>query len=62
MRTILAIQEAHDASAALMVDGEIVAAIQQERFTFLKGDYGFPQQCVEAMETAAGPGTAIRRT
>ena len=45
---ILGIQEAHDASAALMVNGKIVAAAQEERYTRLKGDYGFPRQAIEA--------------
>ena len=43
---ILGIQEAHDASAALMIDGKIVAACQEERFTRVKGDYGFPKESV----------------
>lgn len=46
---ILAIQEAHDASAALMKDGEIIAAVQEERFTGLKGDYGYPKRSIEYM-------------
>ena len=32
----------HDAAAALVVDGEIVAAAQEERFTRRKHDPGFP--------------------
>lgn len=39
-------QEAHDASVALMIDGEIVAACQEERFTGLKGDYGYPRNAI----------------
>ena len=54
MRTILAIQEAHDASAALMIDGDIVAAAQEERFTGLKGDYGFPEQSISYCLKYAG--------
>lgn len=46
---ILAMQEAHDASAALMKDGEIIAAVQEERFTGLKGDYGYPERSIEYM-------------
>lgn len=46
MISILGIQEAHDASCALMVDGEIVAAAQEERFTGIKGDYGYPEQSI----------------
>ena len=51
---ILGIQEAHDASAALMVNGEIIAAAQEERFTRLKGDYGFPEHAINACLNAAG--------
>jgi len=54
MRVILGIQEAHDASAALMIDGEIVAAAQEERFTGLKGDYGYPAKSIEACLKTAG--------
>ena len=32
----------HDSAAALVVDGEIVAAAQEERFTRKKYDAGFP--------------------
>jgi len=51
---ILGLQEAHDAAAALMVDGRIVAAAQEERFTGLKGDYGFPRQAIAACLKTAG--------
>jgi carbamoyltransferase len=44
---ILGIHDAHDASAALMVNGEVVAAAQEERFTRLKGDYGYPQHAID---------------
>ena len=33
----------HDCAAALVVDGEIVAAAQEERFTRIKHDPGFPR-------------------
>ena len=46
MKVILGIQEAHDASAVLMTDGEIIAAAQEERFTGLKGDYGYPKHAI----------------
>ena len=39
---VLAISELHHASAAIMIDGEVLAAAQEERFTRLKGDCGFP--------------------
>jgi carbamoyltransferase len=32
----------HDAAAALLRDGEIVAAAQEERFTRIKGDASCP--------------------
>ncbi len=37
----------HDSAAALVVDGEIVAAAQEERFTRRKHDPGFPSQAVD---------------
>src|SRR6187455_1317387 len=37
----------HDSAAALVVDGEIVAAAQEERFTRKKHDYSFPQQAID---------------
>ncbi len=36
----------HDSAAALVVDGDIVAAAQEERFTRIKHDYNFPTQAV----------------
>src|SRR5436190_16145945 len=37
----------HDSAAALLVDGEIVAAAQEERFTRKKHDEGFPTHALE---------------
>lgn len=37
----------HDSAAALLVDGEIVAAAQEERFTRVKNDASFPSHAVE---------------
>ena len=36
----------HDSAAALLKDGEIIAAVQEERFTRKKHDYSFPSQAV----------------
>jgi len=36
----------HDSAAALVVDGEIVAAAQEERFTRLKHDHAFPSNAI----------------
>jgi carbamoyltransferase len=46
----------HDSAAALVVDGEIVAAAQEERFTRRKHDSDFPVQAVEYCLEAAGLG------
>lgn len=37
----------HDASAALVVDGALVAAAEEERFSRIKHDFGFPQRAIE---------------
>lgn len=37
----------HDSAAALVVDGKIVAAAQEERFTRLKHDPNFPARAIE---------------
>lgn len=44
----------HDSAAALVVDGEIVAAAQEERFTRKKHDYGFPQKAIDYCLEEAG--------
>jgi carbamoyltransferase len=44
----------HDAAAALIDDGEIVAAAQEERFTRIKHDSGFPAHAVEFCLKFAG--------
>ena len=44
----------HDSAAALIRDGEIVAAAQEERFTRKKHDAGFPSHAVEFCLRAAG--------
>ena len=44
----------HDAAAALVRDGEIVAAAQEERFTRMKHDPGFPQRAIDYCLHEAG--------
>jgi carbamoyltransferase len=44
----------HDSAAALVVDGEIIAAAQEERFTRKKHDPGFPKHAVEYCLAEAG--------
>jgi len=38
----------HDSAAALICDGEIVAAAQEERFTRIKHDFRFPQNAIDS--------------
>jgi len=44
----------HDSAAALVIDGEIVAAAQEERFTRVKHDHSFPQHAIEFCLAEAG--------
>lgn len=44
----------HDAAAALLKDGALVAAAQEERFTRIKNDPGFPRQAIDFCLDFAG--------
>ncbi|MGH7289383.1 MAG: carbamoyltransferase family protein, partial [Myxococcota bacterium] len=44
----------HDAAAALVVDGEVIAAAEEERFTRRKHDAGFPAHAIRACLELAG--------
>jgi carbamoyltransferase len=44
----------HDSAAALVIDGDIVAAAQEERFTRVKHDHDFPTRAVEYCLAEAG--------
>ncbi|HUG18284.1 MAG TPA: carbamoyltransferase, partial [Planctomycetaceae bacterium] len=44
----------HDSAAALVVDGQIVAAAQEERFTRKKHDFHFPQHAIDYCLSQAG--------
>jgi carbamoyltransferase len=44
----------HDSAAALVVDGRIVAAAQEERFTRKKHDFRFPQHAIDYCLAEAG--------
>jgi carbamoyltransferase len=44
----------HDSAAALVIDGEVVAAAQEERFTRKKHDAGFPAHAVRYCLRQAG--------
>jgi len=45
---ILGIWDGHDAGAALLVDGRLVAASNEERFTRRKLEYAFPAESIRA--------------
>jgi carbamoyltransferase len=51
---ILGINNMHDASAALLMDGKIVAAAEEERFSRIKHTKGFPQNAVRFCLDFAG--------
>ena len=52
---ILGINAYHgDASAALLVDGRLVAAVEEERFTRIKHDTSFPHQAIRYCLDASG--------
>src|SRR3989344_5597008 len=44
----------HEAAAALIIDGKIVAAIANERLTRIKHDARFPKEAISAVLTIAG--------
>ena len=44
----------HDSAAALVVDGRILAAAQEERFTRKKNDAGYPQNAIDYCLQAGG--------
>lgn len=46
MKYILGIQTGHDAAAALIIDGKIVADVAEERFTRTKNDASFPLNAI----------------
>src|SRR5919109_4077887 len=48
----------HDSAAALLVDGRLVAAAQEERFTRKKHDSGFPTHAIQYCLAEAGLSTA----
>lgn len=50
---VLGISDSHESHACVMIDGEIVSAISQERLSRLKADQGFPDLAInKALEIA----------
>lgn len=55
MKSILGISAFyHDSAAALLVDGKIIAAAQEERFTRVKHDFNFPTNAIKYCLEEAG--------
>jgi len=44
----------HDSAAALLSDGRLVAAAQEERFSRIKNDEGFPRRAISFCLSRAG--------
>lgn len=51
---ILGIWDGHDAGAALLIDGQLVAAVNEERFTRRKLEYVFPAASIRACVELGG--------
>src|SRR3989344_515972 len=51
---ILGIHEGHNCSACLMVDGTVVAAANEERFTRIKNEVGYPKHTIDYCLSFAG--------
>ena len=46
-KTYLGINVSHGASAALMINGTIVVAVQEERFNKIKNFTGYPKKSID---------------
>lgn len=44
----------HDSAAAIIYDGKLIAAAEEERFTRIKHDYGFPEKAIDFCLEQAG--------
>lgn len=53
-RAVLGVVDTHNAAAAITVDGELIAAVQEERFTRRKVEEGLPVRSIEYCLQAAG--------
>ena len=51
---VLGINNMHDAAAAIVVDGSLVAAAEEERFTRIKHQVGFPANAIKYCLEEAG--------
>src|SRR4051794_11505062 len=53
-RHVLGVHDGHNASAAILRDGELLFAVQEERLVGRKNAYGFPREAVRACLDFAG--------
>jgi carbamoyltransferase len=44
----------HDAAAALLQDGQLIAAAEEERFSRIKHDFNFPHLAIQFCLDSAG--------
>ena len=51
---VLGISEAHNCTAALLRNGEIIAVASEERFTRFKNDTGYPREAIKFVLSHAG--------
>ena len=51
MKAVLGIHAGHDASICLSIDGSIILAIQEERFSRIKNHTGFPFKSLDVIKT-----------
>ncbi|MFY7851514.1 MAG: carbamoyltransferase N-terminal domain-containing protein [Brevundimonas sp.] len=51
---ILGIHDGHNSSAALLVDGKLIAALAEERLSRNKRQYGYPERAIQAVLEVAG--------
>ena len=46
---ILGINDGHHSSASLIINGKVVAAVSEERFSRRKGEHGYPSKAIKAV-------------
>lgn len=55
---ILGVNDGHQASAAIIIDGVLKAAVAEERFTRRKNEHGYPKRAIEACLRISGRSAA----
>lgn len=53
-RVVVGIWDGHDAGAALLIDGRVVLAVNEERLGARKLEIGWPARCLELLRARAG--------